>query len=852
MRSRLASRAIVAVLLAAVAAGCATGRAFSRGQEAASAGDWEAAVGFYRQALQDDPDRTDYKIALERAMIAASQMYLTRAREFETANQPEEALRAYRKALEFEPGNRQLAQRAGEIERMLRDRLEAALPRPEIEKLREEARRQSAAPILSPTSREPLGIHFKEVNIRDILDFIGNATGINITYDRDFQDRSITLDLEGVTLEQALEQIMVANQLFYKVLNERTIIVAADTTQKRTQYEDQVIRTFFISHADATDVATMLTGIVRVAGVPIQPTIVPNKTTNTITVRATTSAVQIIERMIAANDKPRAEVVVDVQILEVNRERAKRYGLNLTEYAIGGIFSPEVAPGAGGGGETPATGGTAPTAVGSPPPFNLNTISTGVSTADFYLAVPAAILRFLESDSQTKTLAKPQLRGTEGQKLTLNLGEDVPVPSTTFTPIAGGGTASQPLTSFAYRTVGVIVEMTPRVTYEGEVILDLSVESSSRGADTNIAGQNLPSFNSRKVVTRLRLRDGESNLLAGLLREDERRSLQGFPGILRLPIVKQLFSDNDERVMQTDIVMLLTPRIIRTHELTAADLSPIYIGTQSNMAIGGPTPVLGEPPPGAAGAPDAAAAAAQPAATPFGPPIQPGPLGVPVQVPPGSSPIPGTVPTPPPTEQKPPPGGVTIFPPIEPTPPTGQPAAPPPNPFGAPATPPVTPPAPTPAPAAPGAPQAPDPPAAVAESMARVTLSPPSEMRAGGGPYTVPISISGASRLSAVTISITFNPALLRVRTISEGTFMRQGNVTPTFTQQVDAAAGRIDIAIVRPGDKVGASTAGLLAAVLFEPVAAGTGSLTITGSATLATGGAAPIEFQPAGVVVR
>jgi general secretion pathway protein D len=863
MRSRLASRAIVAVLLAAVVAGCATGRAFSRGQDAASAGDWDAAVGFYRQALQDDPDRPDYKIALERAMIAASQMYVTRAREFEAANQPEEALRAYRKALEFEPGNRQMAQRAGEIERMLRDRLEANVPRPEIEKLREEARLQSAEPILSPTSRDPLGIHFNNASIRDILNFIGNATGINITYDRDFQDRSITLDLEGVTLEQALQQIMVANQLFYKVLNERTIIVAADTTQKRTQYEDQVIRTFFISHSDATDIATMLTGIVRVAGVPIQPTIVPNKTTNTITVRATASAVQIIERMIVANDKPRAEVLIDVQILEVNRERAKKYGLNLTEYAIGGIFSPEVAPSAGGGGETPATG-TAPSAVTSPPPFNLNTISTGISAADFYLAVPAAVMNFLESDQTTKTLAKPQLRGTEGQKLSLNLGEDVPVPSTTFTPIAGGGSASQPLTSFAYRTVGVIVEMTPRVTYEGEIILDLSVESSAQGSGTNIAGQNLPSFLSRKVVTRLRLRDGESNLLAGLLREDERRSLRGFPGILRLPVVKQLFSGNDEQIRTSDIVMLLTPRIIRTHELTAGDLSPIYIGTQSNMALGGPTPVLGEPPQeppqGAAGAPGAAAPPATPAppvATPFGAPIKPGVLGVPVQVPPGSSPIPGTVPTPPPATPQTPPSAVTIFPPLEPTPPAGQPAAPPANPFGAPATPPApAPPSPAPTPApAPGAPAKPAPPvapAAAAESTARVTLSPPSEMRVGGGPYTVPISISGASRLSAVTISITFNPALLRVRTVSEGTFMRQGNVTPTFTQQVDAAAGRIDIAIVRAGDQVGVSTAGLLAAVLFEPLAAGTGSLTITGSGTLASGGPASIEFQPAGVVVK
>jgi len=319
-------------------------------------------------------------------------------------------------------------------------------------------------------------------------------------------------------------------------------------------------------------------------GQAIQPQIVANKTANTLTIRATAPVVQIAERIIDANDKPRAEVMVDVQILEVSRERAKRYGLDLGSYSASLVFSPEAAPSA------------------DSKPFNLNTISTGVSTADFYLAVPSAVVRFLESDSQTKVLAKPNLRGTEGQKLSLNLGEDVPVPSTTFTPLAAGGASANPLTSYGYRTIGIIVDMTPtRVTYEGDIILDITIENSARGQDTNIAGQNLPSFFSRKVQTKLRLRDGESNLLAGLLREDERRSLTGFPGVMRLPIVKQLFSNNDNNIKQTDIVMLLTPRIIRTHELKASDLSPIYIGTQSNMSLGGPPPVIGgaepEPPP---------------------------------------------------------------------------------------------------------------------------------------------------------------------------------------------------------------------------------------------------------------
>ncbi len=743
-------------------------------------------------------------------------------------------MRAYRKAQEFEPSNRQLAGKAAQIDRVLRDRAEAAQPRPEIERLRAQAARRTE-PILSPSNPEPLVVNFVNTSIRDILTFIGNYSGINVTFDRDFQDRTITLKLEGVSLEQALQQIMIANQLFYRVLNDRTIIVAADNTQKRTQYEEQVIRTFFVSHADATELSQLLVGLIRVAGMAIQPQIVANKTTNTITIRATAPVVQIAERVIDANDKPRAEVMVDVQILEVSRERAKNYGLDLGSYSAALNFSPEAAPSADGA------------------PFNLNTISRGVSTADFYLSVPSAVVRFLESDSQTKVLAKPNLRGVEGQKLSLNLGEDVPVPSTTFTPLAGSGVGSSPLTSYGYRTIGIIVDMTPRVTYDGDIILEITVENSARGQDSNIAGQNLPSFFSRKVSTKLRLRDGESNLLAGLLREDERKALTGFPGIMRLPIVKQLFSNNENTIRQTDIVMLLTPRIIRTHELRAQDLSPIYIGTQSNMSLTGPPATIGgaaEPdpvPPAAAAAPSLPQVTAGAPALPAGvaPPTPVTDAGVHGDAA-GSD------------------AGVadrqraTARRAAELTDPGHGDAA------------------------ANGAGAATEQRAGVLTAargaghrgagtrcarvhrhpaaqrrarpaaIARITLSPPSEMRVGSGPYTVPISIAGAARLSTLTLSITYNPALIRIRNVQEGTFMRQGGITPAFSSQVDDKSGRIDIVITRPGDKTGASTSGLLAALLVEPLVAGTGSLGLSGSASVPGGDAMSLQFLPAGVTIR
>ena len=187
-------------------------------------------------------------------------------------------------------------------------------------------------------------IRYNNTAIRDILNSIASVTGINVTYDRDYQDRAYTVQLERVTLEQALNQILSANQLFYKVINERTIMVIPDTPQKRANYEEQVIRTFFVSHADATELAQTINTIIRVPAMAVQPMVAANKTNNTITIRATTAVAAIIEKMIESNDKPRAEIVIDVQILEVARSRARTFGLDLANYSIGTVFSPETDP----------------------------------------------------------------------------------------------------------------------------------------------------------------------------------------------------------------------------------------------------------------------------------------------------------------------------------------------------------------------------------------------------------------------------------------------------------------------------------------------------------------------------
>ena len=851
-------RLVIVLVLGALVSGCAAGRAYRRGQEQARLGNWDEAVRYFTQAVQEHPDKPEYKIALERAMQSASAEHISRARDLEQKDQLDLALLEYRKAVELDASNRLAAAKATELEKTIRDRIEAARPKPRMQTLREQVQQQR--PLLDPASRDPLKVTFNNASLRDILRTIGDMSGINVTFDQQFQDRAYTVTLDGVTLEQALQQIMTANQKFYKVTDPRTIIIVDDNPTKRAQYDDLVVKVFYISHAEAQELSQLISTIMRVPQMPVQPTLMANKTANTITVRATAAVVDIIERIIRSNDKPRAEVLIDVQILEVNRARAKQFGLNLSAYALGFSFSPEVAP--------PNTSSNLPAAPGQPPPFNVNTISQGVSTADFYMSVPTALVRFLESDSRTKTIAKPQLRGAEGTKLTLNLGDDIPVLSTVFGQAAAGGFASIPQSSFNYRSVGVIVEVTPRVTYDGEIILELLVENSTLGGSIDVAGQSVPTFGSRKVTTKLRLREGESNLLAGLLRERERKDLRGFPGLLRLPVFKQFLSDNDQQIEQTDIVMLLTPRIVRTHELTAEDVSPIYIGTQQNIGLSGPPQLIAPAP---APAPDAAAPATgtavpttiapspstpgAPAPGAARPPVASDPGAQPANrpAPPGTFPVP-TMPTPAPQPgAQPPPAGVV---PPATAPPAGTPAdpttAPPQAGTGAPAGSGT---------GAPGAtapprdattlPQPTDPVATATPAQVIVTV-PGTVFQIAGGPYTVPVSINNASRVSTISLSITFNPNVLRVRTVQDGTFMRQGGIGASFTPRIDAATGRVDVVIARTADQAGASGAGLLAALLFDAVGQGGSMIQVSGVANTPEGAGVPIQFSPVTVTVR
>jgi tetratricopeptide (TPR) repeat protein len=228
-RARRAA-SLVVLLVAAGAWACTASRSFQRGNNAAMQLDWDLAVTYYAEAVKSDPGRVDYKMALERAQLAAAQLHFEKARDYEKREQLDLALLEYRRVVELQPGSQEARAGIQRLEQTIRDRIEASRPRPAAEVMRQKARKQVEEPVLNPASREPVVLKFQNRQMKEILEFLGNSTGINIAYDKDFQPtQAITVNIDGVTLEEALQQILTVNGAYYKVLNPRSIIIIADS-----------------------------------------------------------------------------------------------------------------------------------------------------------------------------------------------------------------------------------------------------------------------------------------------------------------------------------------------------------------------------------------------------------------------------------------------------------------------------------------------------------------------------------------------------------------------------------------------------------------------------------------------
>jgi len=558
-----------AAALALVLAGCATSAAFRAGEKAERREEYDRAVLEYAKAVQESPDNLEYKRSLERARLRSSQEHAFAARRLAGRALYKEALDELRLALDLNPASETLRAETHDLEQ----RRNAAATGETIQQVKDRVR-EGALPglILGPGSDEPLGLTFRNASLREAYQALGRIAGVNFIFDPQFQDQTITIDLKDVPFGEALTALASVGRTFYRVAESHIVNVIPDTPAKRRDYEQQVVRTFFLSNADlkeTIDLLRVVLGARRVAPLP---------GANALTINDTPDKVAAAERIIDVVDKQRSEVVVEVEILEVNRSRLKDYGIEITsalpgvEGVVGAIFpKPTVTETTTDANGNPITS-ERPLTLGDNPYSKSQLVITGL---------PGVIYRLLKTDTSTRLLANPQLRTSDGETAQARFGDQVPVPVTTFAPIATGGVSQQPITSFEYKNVGVNIDITPRVHHDGDVTLALKLEVSAVGP----LFQNLPTFQNRTVTSVIRLRDGETNILAGLISDSERQTITTIPGLGSIPVIGRIFSRNRTEGQETDIVMTLTPHIVRRASLTEEDLRSFPLGGESSPLL---------------------------------------------------------------------------------------------------------------------------------------------------------------------------------------------------------------------------------------------------------------------------
>jgi general secretion pathway protein D len=552
----MTSRLIVVAAATLLVASCASSGAMRRARDAEQRRDYDAAVIEYTQAVRRKPNDLTARLSLDRAKLRASQEHFTTARRLAALGKLEDALVEYELAAEMNPSSGDIDQELRTTRNRLRARVAVSREgKTELQTLIERARDLPPPGLDLPEGvKMPAALTFRDASSRDVYTAIARLANISIIFDSAFRETPVSVDLREATLSDALNAVAGATRTFFRVQAPKTVVVIPDTPAKRREYEEEVVRTFYLSNADLKETQDLLRMVLDARRIS------PTTGTNAVTIKDTPERIAAAARVLAAIDKARPEVIIEVELLEVNRTKLIEYGLQIASPAL-------PAPTGLNGSVSIATD-----AAGN---VSLQTLRNLTASDVIFTALPALYYRLLKTDARTRILANPQLRTVDGVQAQAGFGERVPIPVTTFAPIATGGQPQQPITSFNYQNIGVNIDITPRTHHDDDVTLGLKVSVTSISG-TGFGG--LPTFGNREVNTTIRLRDGETNMLAGLIRDDERELLSGIPGLSDIPVVGRLFSHTTKTNDQTDIILTLTPHIIRVLDLSAEDLRPFRVG----------------------------------------------------------------------------------------------------------------------------------------------------------------------------------------------------------------------------------------------------------------------------------
>jgi general secretion pathway protein D len=564
--------AIFLILTATLIASCAG--IVERADEYAAQGEWIKAVLEYRKALISKPHDVEYKSRLKQAELKAADYYYQSGMKLLEQDNADAAIEKFQQGLMAMPDHAkliqaintaaarkeagilymqaQLAIEAGkyaDAKRLLKNALNAYQNHKQsidaLNELEKQLKYQDGDEALVLASRAPITLNFRQTDMRTAFEFVAKSFGVDVIFDEAIRSAPVTLFAKDVTFYQALNLMLATTKTFNKQIGPNTILIAPDTKEKRAQYEDQYVRSFQLSSIGAKEMSDIIKGLVNVKKIII------NESLNAIVIRDTEDVLKVVDRIVEANDRRAAELILEVEILEVNRTKAERLGLDLGSYSVkAGIPSSATIP----------TKGSIPDSIS-------NTAT---------LTLPSVTFNFYKQDVDAKTLANPRIRVLSGKNAKIHIGDRVPLRSATFQ----SDLSTQVRTTYDYKDIGIRLNVDPVVHVDNSVTVKVGLEVSSLGE--NIGTQSEPAYRigTRNAETYMLLRDGETAILGGLIREEERATRVGIPGIGDVPAVGSLLSSHDNSANRTDVLLTITPRVVRGKDFPVKNAQNFPSGTE--------------------------------------------------------------------------------------------------------------------------------------------------------------------------------------------------------------------------------------------------------------------------------
>ncbi len=587
------------LLLGFVAAGSAHGQSAARwdrrGKQAEARQDYDEAFEDYRQAHLKKPNDLRYKTDYELMRFKDANTHVDRGRVLENSGDVDGAMNEFARALQIDPGNQSAEQELDVLEKRSRAKRgqssggsagvasagtdlvpEMGEETPYQRQMQQEIASLAGPITLQPISDDPITLHMVE-DTKVVYEAICKAAGLNVIFDPEYVSKRIPVDLTNVSLPNALHIVEVLSDTFWKPVTSNTIFVAQDTRAKRTEDDDLAVQTFYLTNvSQQNDANEIMVAIRNLLDPGLKIYLVASQ--NALVIRGTPDELILAEKIINDLDRTKPEVVVDVAELEVTRQLERDIGITLpTSFGL----TPQYSNANELQNSAVTTTNTTTTTSG----FTLNTLGN-LNATNFAVTLGGGTVNALLNDNDTRLLENPRVRCTDGQHATVKVGSKIPVATGSYSAGTAITTASLGVeTQFTYLDVGVNIDMTPTVHYDGEISLKLKVGVSAQNGSVTISGVTEPIISQRESDQVIQLKDGEPALLAGLVQVQDTKNVNGTPGLGELPILRYFFASTDRTQETDDIVFLIIPHIVRESLLTDENTRAIYTGTSQGVEL---------------------------------------------------------------------------------------------------------------------------------------------------------------------------------------------------------------------------------------------------------------------------